>query len=228
MTIAQDVDRLLDLDLDLDVDVDETWVSAYKSDQQDYHNFYTEDVMSVQLYYLFVNRANELEQVTTNVIELQQPNKLPRENLMACIQEQLQNQTQNNHNPAKRKYKVTSILRYNVDLQPDEIMDFVPLKDDNKTTNKDTNVTNKDDAVNADDDDAVNAEDYGKRFLTLTNEKQLNDICFYPTITIFQDLNTLFVVLKETIATAAGPHSGLTRKIFIHVPKQTRLTRKRV
>ena len=87
---------LLDVDLpmqiDDEVDDNQDWLESYKSEQQNYHNFYTEEVTSVEIYYLFVNVNNELENVTTNVMELPTPGKLLRENLRTCILEQQQNQ----------------------------------------------------------------------------------------------------------------------------------------
>jgi hypothetical protein len=85
---------------------------------------------------------------------------LKRDNLIALIKK---NQKYNNI-----KYKLLSILRFNINLEPEEVNKFISTS---------YNSTEK------------------CRFLS--SEKYLNDIKYSSTINIFQDLNSLYFIFYE-------------------------------
>ena len=116
-----------------------------------------------------------------------------------------QNQTLNS-NSNSLKYKLISLLRYNIDLAPGEINDY--LIDVNHANNL-------------------------KRFIR--SEQYLNDIYFDETISMFQDLNALYFLYHEetpptskklaTTATTPMPHST-TKRIIMNDKSHNRKTRR--
>lgn len=203
------------------------WLAAFKAgEQQDYQAFCTEEVKSVQMYYVFINSAKEVERVAENTLNLRlHPGVVEREQLVACIKEQQQIQTTS----TKAHYKIMSLLRFNVDLTTDEVMDFVEEGDDKDTVEGDTveGDTVEGQAVEGEADHDVSSTldldaYYQDRFFRV--EKQLEEVRFPHTIAMFNDLNALVVVFKATTVLAASAASStkssstgpLTRKIKLH------------
>jgi len=90
-------------------------------------------------------------------------------------------------------YKLLSLLRFNVNLTADEVADFIQTND--------------------------NLDSYSERFLT--SEKYLHDIPFPNTISIFNDLNTLFLIFREK-----NSSTSTTRKIKLFSTKSKKGTRR--
>jgi hypothetical protein len=198
-----------DLHLDLAKVDESTWLAAFKAgEQQDYQAFCTEEVKSVQMYYVFINSAKEVERVAENTLNLRlHPGVVEREQLVACIKEQQQIQSTS----TKTHYKIMSLLRFNVDLTTDEVMDFVEPGDEEEEEEGE----GEDIVKQALDLDAY----YQDRFFRV--EKQLEEVRFPHTIAMFNDLNALVVVFKATATTTsksstAGLTSPMTRKIKLH------------
>jgi hypothetical protein len=195
-----------DLHLDLAAVDESAWLAAFKAgEQQDYQAFCTEEVKSVQMYYVFINSAKEVERVAENTLNLRlHPGLVEREQLVACIKEQQQIQSTSTKTP----YKIMSLLRFNVDLTTDEVMDFVePGDEEEEEEGHDVSSTLDLDAY------------YQDRFFRV--EKQLEEVRFPHTIAMFNDLNALVVVFKATATTTsksstAGLTSPMTRKIKLH------------
>jgi hypothetical protein len=149
-------------DMDEDEIIDTSWLDEFKKNEQVYRDFYTEPVNSITLFFLYINPQNELEHVHTDRCLLTEPGVLKREVIIAYIKsyELL----------FAIKYKLRTLLRYNINLEPTEINDFV-----NKATPAHT-----------------------QRFFS--PEKYLNDIHYEPSIHMFQDLNALYFLFYETPA----------------------------
>jgi len=153
--------------LDLDLDLDHTWVESYKMAEQDYDAFYNEPVTAIKVFSLYVNTANTVVTIKRDQLPLATANRLPREQLIALIKaKQYENAI---------TYKLFSVLRYNINLLPTEIADFIaPAPATTQTLPLDL---------------------YTTRFLT--QEAYVTDIYFSDTISIFQDLNALYLIFKE-------------------------------
>jgi hypothetical protein len=146
--------------IDTEADIDNSWVAAYKASEENYNDFYNEKVTAIKVFSLYIDTANTVVKLNQELCPLTTESTVSREQLIALIKaKQL---------PSPGiKYKLFSIVRYNIDLLPAEIPDFITGSTDANT----------------------------KRFLI--PETYIRDIHFTDTISIFQDLNALYIIFKE-------------------------------
>jgi len=182
------------LDNASDEEIDDSWVSDYKEAESKYNEFYNEQNSHIKVFFMYINTAKTIVNIHQSTLSLNSESTLTKEDLVKIIQAQ---QIRNNI-----KYKLFSILRYNIDLQPDEIKDFLqnPVLDTN----------------------------YCNRFLI--PEKELTDIIFTDTISILQDQNALYIIFIESerhkqILDKQQLINKFTKKIKHLYKKQKRLTR---
>ena len=137
----------------------------------------------LRLYFVFIDETNTVTHTLKETLPMQQQQQqqtVLRKDLVDLIKPKLKQDL--------RHYKLVSLLRYQVDLIQEEVEDFVCNDDDDD--NDDDNEDNED---NEDEDDD---EYYIDRFLK--KEKQLTDLHFpLPCDQVFNDLLTLWVILKE-------------------------------
>jgi len=144
-----------------DEKLDTCWINEFKSNEDKYNDFYKEPVNSVIVYLLYVNKENEVQHIHKDRCLIDNNNgMLKREIIISFIKRY--------HRLFSVNYKLFSILKYNIDLEPSEVQDF-SIKE--------------------------NANKYEKRFIK--SEKYFNDIYFKETIHMFQDLNALFFIFVE-------------------------------
>jgi len=142
-----------------DSDIDETWINEFKKNEEVYDDFYKDKVEQIKLFYLYVSSTNNVESIKKDSIQLDTDGILKKNKIIELI---LQHQNYNSI-----KYKLLSLIRFNMDIEPEQIKEFV------YTTNKD------------------------KPSQFITSEKYLNDIKYSDTIHIFQDLNCLYFIFYE-------------------------------
>jgi hypothetical protein len=142
-----------------EIDIDETWINDFKKNEELYDDFYKDKVDQIKLFYLYVSSSNIIESTKKDSIQLDDDGILKKNKIIALI---LQNQIYNSI-----KYKLLSLIRFNIDIEPENINEFV------YNTNTD------------------------KPSQFITSEKYLNDIKYSDTINIFQDLNCLYFIFYE-------------------------------
>ena len=176
-------------DIDIDTDIDNSWVDSYKAREYNYNEFYNEKVTSIKVFSLYIDTANTVVNVRQALYPLTHDSTISREQLIALIKEkQLAKHDSIKHDSIKHdgikhdsikhdsikhdiiKYKFFSLVRYNINLLPEEIPAFIK----GSPNIHDTNAT---------------------RFLI--PETYIRDIHFTDTISIFQDLNALYIIFKE-------------------------------
>ena len=141
--------------------LDTDWINEFKSNESKYNDFYKEPVNSVIVYLLYVNKENEVQHIHKDRCLINNNNGLlKREIIISFIKRY--------HQLFSVNYKLYSILKYNIDLEPLEVQDFSIKSNKNK---------------------------YETRFIK--SEKYLDDIYFKETIHMFQDLNALFFIFLE-------------------------------
>ena len=171
-----------------------TWLENFKEAENIYVDFYKEPVDTIKLFYIYVNREKEIEHIHTDIYSFLEKGWLKRDAIIHLIKQ--------NEMLYALKYKLASLLRYNIDLNPNEIKDY--LNNDNR-------------------------EDNVNRFIT--SEKYLNDILFADTINMFQDLNALFFIYREEAAVAAAATTSLattTKRIIMHQRSHQRKTKRKL
>ena len=184
---------------DSDNELDNEWVNEFKKKEELYNDFYKEKVEQIKLFFLYTSSTNVLETIKKDSIVLDKDGILRKDIIISLIK---------NHQCYNSiKYRLLSLVRFNIDIDPDEINKFVY------------------------NDDAI--ENDPSRFIT--SEKYLNDIKYSNTISIFQDLNSLYFIFYEektkdihpTInSTTINPTNNNTRKVSMSTFKNTKKYKK--
>jgi len=163
------------VDDEVEIEIDNTWVELYKQGEEKYNMFYPEPLNSLTIFFLYVDKTNTLVKRKKDTCLLTAKNMLCKNQLISLIK--------SNEIFANRLYKLETLLRYHIDLQPENIADFVHSTQ-------------------------FNNDMYISRFFkpfTL-----VNDIYFSDTISLFHDLTTLYILFKEA---APIKSARLTKKL---------------
>ena len=158
------------------------WLNEQRELEADYNEFYPEIPTSIQLYFLYINKNNELQRLGKETHILENYGKVNKDSLHSIIQKR---KTDNN-----TAYKLCHILKYNITATPREIL------------------------KNEISDDMCN--------IYFTEINTLKSIIFSETICVLQDLNTLFVVLKEIQESDSTPNS-VSKKTTSHLKSTRRI-----
>jgi len=173
-----------------DTPLDTAWLDDVKQAESVYNDFYKEPVKSINLFLLYVNKENEVEHLNSDKYIVQDNGVIHRDIIISLIKRY--------QYLCSRRYKLLSLLKYNIDLEPTDIHNFIE-------ENKDIS---------------------DKRFIT--SEKYLNDIQFDDSIHMFQDLNALFFIFYEENATSINnSHTKRVRLSVIGNSKTKRSNPKR-
>lgn len=149
--------------------LDINWITHFETIDNSYNVFYLDDVHSIKIKYIYVNKENEIEKMKQENMILESPNYLSRDAVMSMIKHNLHD-----------NYGLLSILKYNINLDPRNVKAFVA------TTH------------------------YEESFLT--HIKNIDEIHWDMTISMFQDLNELTFFFYEK----NGSHANnVTRKIWL-------------
>lgn len=157
---------------------DTSWIDDFKKAESVYNDFYKEPVNTITIYLLYVNKDNELDHLHTDKCILSEDGYIKRDVILSFIKRY--------QFLFSLRYKLLSLIKYNIDLEPTDIHDF--LYEDITTSDK--------------------------RFIT--SEKYLNDIHFDKSIHMFQDMNGLFFIFYEdTPKTHSITNRTTTKRIKI-------------
>jgi hypothetical protein len=159
-------------------ELSDEWIKKF----EDFNDFYTDDVYFTNLNFIYVNQENEIEKVKEEKFLLSTPNVVTKEDLIQIIK--------SNVFMENKKYFLLTLLKVNIDLEPQDIQYFL----------KDKSIQN---------------ENFSQTFLKENND--MEEIVFKKTINMFQDLNDIFIILKErekTETKVANSSYRFTRKNF--------------
>lgn len=124
MVLEEDMDTIdmdtMNLDMmdtmNLDM-MDTDWIEEYENEDSSYELFYPEALSKIKVNILYVNTRNELEKMREELIYLSVPNRITKEELLRVIKRYDISDT--------IKYKLVSILVYNVDIQHNELKNYL-------------------------------------------------------------------------------------------------------
>ena len=94
--------------------LDTDWITKFENIDNSYSIFYLDDVHSIKVKCVYINKENEIEKMKQENMVLGKPNYLSREEVMGIIK----------HNIHGR-YGLLSILKYNINLDPANVKSFV-------------------------------------------------------------------------------------------------------
>jgi hypothetical protein len=104
-------------------DLDTTWLQEFETLNNDYKNYYTEDLSFIRIHTIYVNNDNDIEKVREEKVLLKTPGILLKEELLGIIK----------HNCFSNgiKYSLLSILKFNINIEPIHLKTFLKSKNTN-------------------------------------------------------------------------------------------------
>jgi hypothetical protein len=142
--------------MELENELDCSWVRDFEYSEQEYSYFYKEKTESIKIICIYVDETNSIHNVHQETF-LIEDRKVDKDKVIEIIK------THRSIN--KYHYRLISILKYNITLEPEHIKKY--LVDD------------------------INNE-FDNEFLSKVDI--LQDIYFKDTINLFQDLNSLYFI----------------------------------
>ena len=103
--------------------LDDEWINEFEKTDRLYQDFYKDDLYYINLRVIYVNRNNEIDKIKHESFLLNNKNSISREEILGILKK---NSTDNETN-----YTLLSILRYNINLEPDEVKNYLINKVDN-------------------------------------------------------------------------------------------------
>ena len=201
-----------------DEKIDTSWIANFKSEEESYNHFYKEPLASIMLYVLYVNTRKELIHVDINRCLLAENGWLKRDRIIALIKQYQMRESV--------KYKLNSILRYNIDLNPDEITAYASNAGTSNAGTSNAGTSNAGTGTSTSNagtgTGTSTSTDDTNRFLT--SEKYLDDIHFNDSITMFHDLNALYFLFSEEKVQPASVNQ--TKRITLAMKKHKTMRNK--
>lgn len=140
-------------------ELDNTWIEEFEKFDNEYKNYYSEDISFIRIHSIYVDKNNDIIKIREEKILLKNPGLLDKEELLNIIKK--------NSFFLNMKYSLLSILRFNVNIEPANLTNFLK--------NKDKNI--------------------GSSFLK--SSKHIETIKFDKSISMFHDINNIIIVFIE-------------------------------
>tara|TARA_B100000927_G_scaffold53291_1_gene40192 strand:- start:511 stop:1059 length:549 start_codon:yes stop_codon:yes gene_type:complete len=109
-----------DIDISDEELEDTTWMEILEKEEEDYKSFYKENVDVIKIFYTYVNSENNIYYVKKDNLFVEN-NKINREELIYLLKK---NKNNNNKN-----HKLISVLQYNIDLEPEDVLNYLKYKE---------------------------------------------------------------------------------------------------
>lgn len=174
-------------------DLDSSWLDEFDKMDNEYKNYYNENQIYVRIHFVYVGENNEIKKMKEQKHFFSSPNFISKEELIALIKK--------NSITYDKMYSLLSILKFNIDIKPQELKSFMK-----------TNYVNND---------------------FLQSVKNIDNIVFDKSISIFHDINALFIILyeKQPISRKLDENSlngskCITKRVYIN-PNTKKYTRRK-
>jgi len=118
--------------------LDDDWITTFEKSDKLYKDFYKEDLYYVNLRFFYINRENEIDKLKQESFLMNKPNSISQEEILEILKK---NSLDNN-----KRYSLLSILKYNINIEPDEISSYLQNGENNNYLSIIKNI----DAVNFD------------------------------------------------------------------------------
>tara|TARA_B100000470_G_C19789672_1_gene391558 strand:+ start:1305 stop:1844 length:540 start_codon:yes stop_codon:yes gene_type:complete len=104
---------MVDCEYDEGGELDDTWINQIEEEEKEYNSFYKEPNETIKVFYTYINCENKIYHIKKDNIELNN-NILDKITLLYLLKKH------QNHNNIS--HKLISILQYNIDLEPQELV----------------------------------------------------------------------------------------------------------
>jgi hypothetical protein len=162
----ENIDMKLDTELEteLETDIDTEWINEFNQIDNNYKHLYLEDLSYILLNCIYINNGNEIIQIKKEKIMIDETKNLITKDKLVKILKRY-----NNNNG--KIYNVSSILKYNIDLEPENIKYYI---NENELKEKEKNPNN---------------------FIEVV--KKIDNIHWKRSIKMFEDLNNLIIIFYQ-------------------------------
>jgi hypothetical protein len=142
-------------------------------------NTICENITKIKLTYIFINNLNEVDKVSQEIYDMVTPNMISKEEIIKLLKSNI-------NKKEIKKYTISSLLQYNVDIETGEFAE---------------NYLNEEYIV----DDL--------KFLPFLNIiKEIRNIYWKPCLPIFKEVNELFIIYYENIEIK---NNNITKRIYM-------------
>ena len=100
-------------------DLNDDWIELIEKEEKDYTNFYRESNDVIKIFFTYVNMENKIYYIKKEIVPLNDGH-LNRDVLINLLKK-YKNYNNINH-------QVISILQYNIDLEPENVMKYLKQK----------------------------------------------------------------------------------------------------
>jgi hypothetical protein len=107
-----------------ELDLDIKWIEEFESLDENYKDFYSEDITYINFNNVYVNKDNEIEKIKKDKLLLAEPNYISREEILGILKK-------NCKSTDNKRYTVLSILKYNINIDPRDVQDFLRTSKNN-------------------------------------------------------------------------------------------------
>ena len=97
--------------------LDDEWINNFEKTDKLYQEFYKDDVYYINLRAFYINRENEIDKIKNETLLMKSPNIISREEIIEILKKKSVDD--------ERRYTLLSILRYNINLEPDEVKNYL-------------------------------------------------------------------------------------------------------
>jgi hypothetical protein len=104
-------------------DLDFTWLQEFENIDNEYKNYYSEELQFIKIHSIYVDKDNSIEKVKEEKVLLKSPGILQKEELLGIIK----------HNSFSNefKYSLLSILKFNINILPENLNTYLRSKNEN-------------------------------------------------------------------------------------------------
>ncbi len=108
--------------------LDTSWIDDYEDIEKKYEMFYKENISSINVVMIYVNRNLEIEKVSQRDLELNTYNIISKDEMLKVIN--------SNSCVGDIKYKLLSLLTYNISITHNDLRNFLESDIENNNNNK--------------------------------------------------------------------------------------------
>jgi hypothetical protein len=101
--------------------LNDDWIQKFEKTDKLYQDFYRDDLYYINLKIIYVSKENEIEKIKHETFLMSKPNYISREEIIRILKK--------NTIDNERKYTLLSILKYVINLDPDDIKNFLSHSD---------------------------------------------------------------------------------------------------
>ena len=160
-------------------ELNDDWIHNFEKTDKLYQDFYKDNLYYTNVNFFYINRDNDIEKIKQETFLMSEPNFISREEIIGLLKK---NSIEND-----KRYTLLSILKYNINLEVDDIKGFLTSTD---------------------------VSFYNEKFLTPINH--IDSITFGNSINMFHDLTDLILIFYEkSNELKTFNRQNSTRKIYL-------------